>query len=200
MRGLQKEFNQCLLSQARRTIGARATGHGEIHPQPPFESTLLVPLSVSSTAKSESPSDLISQDLQPSAAEKCMTKQLASSKDSTDSLAVSLKLALREAIPCEQSIKNPAIFVSGRLEVHFDMDTVSASTPTTNTLMYSIERIRTEETDILPDGSLVVDVLGLTKETQFELPIDNTIYMSCRDVILKLTTSLENTALDDRAQ
>ncbi|KAJ5667168.1 hypothetical protein N7507_003032 [Penicillium longicatenatum] len=200
MRGLQKEFNQWLLNQTRKTIDARVAGHGEIHPQPPFESTLLVLLSVSSTTKSESPSDLSSQDLQPSVAEKCMTRQLASSTDSTDSLVVSHKSALREAISSEPSIQNPAIFVSGRLEVHFNMETASASNRTTSTLMYSIERIRTEEKDILPDGSLVVDVMGLTKETQFELPIDNTIYMSCQDVILRLTTGLENTVVDDRVQ
>ncbi|CAG8944566.1 unnamed protein product [Penicillium salamii] len=182
MKGLQEELNQVLLNLARNTIGARIVGHKHIHPQPPFESTLL-PLSLSPTTRSSSSLHLSSRNLQATAVGEPMAKKLLSS---TKPLPVSHKVGSAEVFPCILCTGEEATFVSGSLEVHIYMDTTPDSDLMPPSIIYSIERIDNGGNERPPDGSLVIDPLGLTKETLYELPVDNACYISCQDVTLRL--------------
>ncbi|KAJ5346852.1 uncharacterized protein N7506_000105 [Penicillium brevicompactum] len=182
MKGLQEELNQVLLNLARNTIGARIVGHKHIHPQPPYESTLL-PLSLSPTTRSSFSLHLSSRNLQPTAVGEPIAKKLLSS---TEPVPVSHKIGSVEGFPCILCTSEEATFVSGSLEVHIYMETTPGSCLTPHSIIYSIERIDNGGDERLPDGSLVIDPLGLTKETLYELPVDNAFYISCQDVTLKL--------------
>lgn len=185
MKDLQKKFNWLLLNQARQTIGARAVGLGHIYPQPPYESTLL-PLSVSSTTISDSSSYDASQNPEPTATEGPTTRRRPLLL-STDSLHSSLEKAPEEVSPCISSTSSAAVFTFGLLEIHIHTETsILASAPAS--LTYSIERITLDERDRLPDESLIIDPLGLTKEVLYELPMNNSFYISYQDVTLKLTS------------
>jgi hypothetical protein len=182
MKGLQEELNQVLLNLAQNTIGARIVGLKHIHPQPPYESTLL-PLSLSLTTRSSFSLHLSSRNLQPTAVGEPMAKKLLSS---TEPVPVNHKIALAEGFPCILCTSKEATFVSGSLEVHIYMENTPGSDLTPHSIIYSIERIDNCGNERPPDGSLVIDPLGLTKETLYELPIDNAFYISCQDVILRL--------------
>lgn len=184
IKGLQEEFNQVLLNLARNTIGARIVGLRHIHPQPPYESTLL-PLSLYSTTRSSFSLHPSSQNLQPTAVGEPMARKLSSS---TESLPVDHRIAPGDVFPYILSTRKAATFVSGPLEVHIYMETTSDTDLTPRSIMCRIERIDPGENERPPSGSLVIDPLGLTKETLYELPMDNALYISCQDVTLRLSS------------
>ena len=184
MKDLQKEFNQLLLNRAQQIIGARVVGLRHIYPPPPCESTLL-PLSVSSTTISDSTLHLPSQNLEPTGAGDPITKTRASL---TDSLHLSHKITPGKVSPCVPNNSKAAVFVFGPLEIHIHMETSSTPGSAPGSITYSIERLGPGERDRLPDGSLVIDPLVLTKETPFELPMDNSFYISYQNVTLRLTS------------
>ncbi|KAJ5988211.1 hypothetical protein N7481_003421 [Penicillium waksmanii] len=186
MKDLQKEFNRLLLNQARQIIGARAVGLGHIYPQPQYESTL-PPLSVSSTTIKDSTSHVSSQKPEPTATENPITRTRPLPL-STDSSHLSHGIVPGKVSPYIPSTSNSVVFTFGLLEIHIHTETTSNPASAPASLTYSIERITLDGRDRLPDGSLVIDPLGLTKETLFELPMNNSLYISYQDVTLKLTS------------
>jgi hypothetical protein len=69
--------------------------------------------------------------------------------------------------------------VFGVLEIYIYIEISLTLGSALGLLTYSIERIGLSEKDRLLDRLLVIDPLGLIKETIFELPIDNSFYISC---------------------
>lgn len=88
---------------------------------------------------------------------------------------------------CDTSI-HLTLHTFGPLEIHIFTEKTSNPASALGSLTYSIERTGLDEKDRLPEGSLVIDPLGLTKEALFELPMDNSFYISCQDVTLWLTS------------
>lgn len=186
MKDLQKKFNQLLLNQARQSIGAKAVGIRHIYPPPLYESTLL-PLSVSSTTTYDPISYISSQSSEPTVTEDPITRTHLLPL-STDSLHTNHGIAPEKFSPPISNTSNTAVYTFGPLEIHIYTEKASNPETASASLTYSIERINVDERDRLPDGSLVIDPLGLTKEALFELPMNNSFYISYRDATLKLTS------------
>lgn len=205
-KALEQQFNQVLLNQVRQTIGARVNGRTLIYPQP-NESTLL-PLSVSGTTVSTVRHKVVNptpesaafvplhfphlESVEAAASVAKNTLGLRSPRASTrasssDSVVTSYTLAPGESFSGRLGSKRTSpFFVAGSLEVQIEMETESTSELAAIPLAYSIERIAKDNPNDVRGKSLVVDPLGLERETFYELPEDNSFCIAVQDVTLRV--------------
>ena len=91
---------------------------------------------------------------------------------------LSYKIALGKVSPSTLNTSKAAVFTFGPLKIHIYTEITLNLVLALGSLTYSIKRISLDERDRLPDRSLVINLLGLIKETLFKLPIDNSFYIS----------------------
>lgn len=181
---LQGRFNNVLLNRARQIIGDKIADKVSPHPQPFCESTLLS-LSISTlTMKSQQTDSASSRTTEITLTQEEIRSQ---STSSINSLRTCNDLDQGQVVNFFAKEDRVLVFVSGPLKIYLDLEGPSNSGEESSALRCMIERLQPDAMK-KSERLLVVDPLSLTDETAYELPSDNSLYISFRDTLLRIAT------------